>query len=191
MEALKTEIEQYLDQILAQEWADFAANIQVKTAQKRETILRQSEVCTEVLYLLDGIAASEFNTREKYIISRFFQPGNFCSNLVSAVTQTIQPDNVVAITRLSYVSIPFANFMELYLHSDSIGLYIRKKMMELLVEDKHFISLKTTTSTTDQYIFMEQHYPEILQQTPARYIAAFMGITPEALSRFLKSRLSS
>ncbi|MFI3240297.1 MAG: hypothetical protein R3Y22_06885 [Bacteroidales bacterium] len=36
---------------------------------------------------------------------------------------------------------------------------------------------------------MEERYPEIIARTSSKYIAAFMGITPEALSRFMKNRI--
>ena len=81
--------------------------------------------------------------------------------------------------------------MNSYLYSDEIGIFFRKKIINHLIEAKHFISIKTTTNTKVQYSFMEENYPEVIAKTPSKYIAAFMGITPEALSRFLSQRISS
>ncbi|MEO0472984.1 MAG: Crp/Fnr family transcriptional regulator, partial [Bacteroidota bacterium] len=74
---------------------------------------------------------------------------------------------------------------------EKIGVFLRKKILEHLIEAKNFISMKTSTSTEAQYGFLESAYPEIIKHTPSKYIAAFIGITPEALSRFLKQRSSS
>lgn len=191
MEELKLEIENYIQSEIDAEWRAFSSRLLIQTASKRETIFRQTEICNKVIYILGGIAASEYNEGDKYLITRFFQFGDLCSNMVSASTKRIHSDNVIAITNVKYITIPLDCFMNLYLSSSKIGIFFRKKILELLIEDKHFISIKTTTTTEVQYSFMEENYPEIIAKTPSKYIAAFMGITPEALSRFLKRRYSS
>ncbi|MCI4671856.1 MAG: cyclic nucleotide-binding domain-containing protein [Bacteroidia bacterium] len=191
MEIFKNEIEKYSPINSIKEWEDFSASLSLKEAAKRDTIFRQTDICDKVIYLLDGIAASEYNADDRNIITRFFQYGNLCSNMESAATQSIQSDNVFAITKVRYVEIPFDSFMQLYLKSNEIGLFFRKKILEHLVEAKNFLSIKTSTSTEIQYSFLENNYPSLIQHTPSKYIAAFIGITPEALSRFLKLRSTS
>ncbi len=191
MEELKRVMENYIQESIDNEWKEFSQNLSIHTASKREIIFRQTEVCNEVMYILEGIAASEYNVEDKLIISRFFQAGNLCSNLASATSRTIQSDNVIAITEVKYIAIPLDYFMKMYLHSNTIGIFFRKKILEHLIEAKNFISVKTSADTERQYAFLEKDYPGIIAKTPSKYIAAFIGITPEALSRFLKHRSSS
>lgn len=191
MEELKLEIEKYIQGKIDAEWKDFSSHLIVNTASKREIIFRQTDICDSVIYILEGIAASEWNEEDKLVISRFFQAGNLCSNMISAVSKTIKSDNIIAITNVKYIAMPFDYFMNLYLYSDKVGIFLRKKILEHLIEAKNFISIKTATVTEVQYSFLEEEYPEIMAKTPSKYIAAFMGITPEALSRFLKKRISS
>jgi CRP-like cAMP-binding protein len=191
MEKLKLEVKKYIRDDFDAEWNEFSSKLSINEASKREIIFRQTDICDKVIYILEGIAASEYNVEDKQIISRFFQNGNLCSNMVSAVSKTIQPDNVIAITHVKYIEIPFDYFIELYLNSHKIGIFFRKKIIEHLIEAKNFISIKTSTITETQYAFLEKNYPSIIKNTPSKYIAAFIGITPEALSRFLKQRYSS
>ncbi|PWJ44946.1 Crp/Fnr family transcriptional regulator [Sediminitomix flava] len=191
MEVLKQEIEKYTQFNSVEEWNKFSSKLTIKEAKKREVIFRETDICDKVIYILDGIVSSEYNRDDKQVISRFFQKGNLCSNMISAFSKTIQSDNVIAITSVKYITIPYEYFMELYLYSDSIGVFLRKKILEHLVEAKNFISIKTTANTETEYAFLEEYYPEIIRKTPSKYIAAFIGITPEALSRFLKQRHSS
>ena len=191
MEKLKLEVEKYLQGRIDNEWKAFSSQLSVHTASKREIIFRQTDICDSVIYVLEGIAASEYNEEDKSIISRFFQPGNLCSNMISAVSKTFASDNVIAITNMKYVAMPFDYFMNLYLYSDKIGIFLRKKILEHLIEAKNIINIKTSSVTEVQYSFLEENYPEIIAKTPSKYVAAFIGITPEALSRFLKQRISS
>jgi len=192
MEEFKREIEKYIQGEIDSEWENLSSNLSIKTTSKREVVFRQTDICNDVIYILEGIAASENNESDKYVITRFFQYGNLCSNMVSASSKTLQADNVIAITNVKYVTIPLDCFMNLYLCSTGkIGIFFRKKILEHLVEAKNLISIKTSQVTEIQYSFLEENYPEIIEKTPSKYIAAFIGITPEALSRFLKKRNSS
>ena len=191
MEKLKLEVEKYIEGGIDIEWKAFSSQLSVHTASKREIIFRQTDICDKVIYILEGIAASEYNEEDKFIISRFFQPGNLCSNMISAVSKTFASDNVIAITNMKYVAMPFDYFMNLYVYSDKIGIFLRKKILEHLIEAKNIVSIKTSSVTELQYSFLEENYPEIINNTPSKYIAAFIGITPEALSRFLKQRSTS
>ena len=51
------------------------------------------------------------------------------------------------------------------------------------------ISSKTlfTNEALDQFI--RETYPEIIRRVPSKYIAQFIGITPESYSRLLKRQL--
>lgn len=90
-----------------------------------------------------------------------------------------------------FISIPFDQFIEWYLHSDYMGLFIRKKIIQNSLENKHFTTIKTISSTEKRYQFLENHYPEVIRHTPSKHIASFLGISPEALSRFLSKRYKS
>jgi CRP-like cAMP-binding protein len=191
MEKLKLEIEKCIQGGIDTEWKEFSSHLTVNTASKRKIIFRQTDVCDSVIYILKGVAASAYNEEGKITISRFFQAGNLCSNMVSAVSKTIESDSVIAITNVKYVAMPFDYFMNLYLYSDKIGVFFRKKILEHLIDAKNFISIKTSATTEVHYSFLEKQYPEIIAKVPSKYIAAFIGITPEGLSRFLKHRISS
>ncbi|MEM6736708.1 MAG: cyclic nucleotide-binding domain-containing protein [Bacteroidota bacterium] len=191
MEKLKLEVEKYIQGEIDIEWKAFSSQLSLHTASKRGIIFRQTDICDRVIYILEGIAASEYNEENKFIISRFFQPGNLCSNMISAVSKTFASDNVIAITNMKYLAMPFDYFMNLYLYSDKIGIFLRQKILEHLIEAKNIIIIKTSSVTEVQYSFLEENYPEIIAKIPSKYIAAFIGITPEALSRFLKQRMSS
>ncbi|MEM9329099.1 MAG: hypothetical protein AAGA85_25775, partial [Bacteroidota bacterium] len=79
-------------------------------------------------------------------------------------------------------------WQEHYLYSDGIGLYFRKKMIEILLEDKEFMTIKTLSGVQGKLAFLQENYPEVILETPWKYIANFMGVTPAWLSRTLKKK---
>ena len=179
MQELKFEIEKYIEKDIDTEWKVFSSQLSVHTASKREIIFRQTDICDRVIYILEGIAASEYNQEDKFIISRFFQPGNLCSNMISAVSKDFcKSDNVIAITNMKYVAMPFDYFMNLYIYSDKIGIFLRKKILEHLIEAKNIISIKTSSVTEVQYSFMEENYPETIAKYAFKIYSSFYWYYP-------------
>ncbi|OJJ19907.1 hypothetical protein BKI52_15620 [marine bacterium AO1-C] len=188
---LKKHLQGYEASVPEEELMQLSAQFTLKTFAKRDIVFSQTEVCKEVLLVEEGILASEFTQPDKTVISRFFRPANLCSNLVSVIQQTLASDNIMAITPVTSLSIPYHLFYQYYLHSSTFGIFLRKKLLENMVEAKHFISIKTISDTEAKYQFLETNYPKIIRDTPSKYIANFLGITPEALSRFLARRYKS
>lgn len=189
--AFRQELEGASIPIVENEWLEFVANASIQSAKKRTILFPQTEICDRVIYLLSGIVASEYRYDDKKVITRFFQKGNFSTNIVSAESRALAEDSLIAITDSQFISIPFEHFIELYLHSAGIGLFIRQKIIDNSVENKKFTTIKTISHTEKKYQFLERHYPDIIRHTPAKYIADFLGISPEALSRFLAKRYKS
>ncbi|MEL6633823.1 MAG: Crp/Fnr family transcriptional regulator [Bacteroidota bacterium] len=189
--AFAQELEAITDNRDGREWDTFTQTCEVQSAKKRAVLFPQTEICNRVIYLMEGIVASEYRYEDKHVITRFFQKGNFSANIVSAATGALAGDNLIAITDVVFISIPFDQFIEWYLHSDYMGLFIRKKIIQNSLENKHFTTIKTISSTEKRYQFLENHYPEVIRHTPSKHIASFLGISPEALSRFLSKRYKS
>ncbi|MEL6638616.1 MAG: cyclic nucleotide-binding domain-containing protein [Bacteroidota bacterium] len=168
-----------------------ARAIRKRTARKKAIIFRQTETCKEVIYLIRGITASVFNYDGKEVVTRFFQTGNFSSNIVSAVQKSPASDYLIAITEVEYLAIPFEYFQRLYLYSNAIGLFIRKKLIENSIENKKLTSAKTIPDLNVRYQYLLEYYPQVIRDTPAKYVAKFLGVTPEGYSRFLAKRRTS
>ena len=188
---LKNEVSNYGVLVSDEEWKDLSFFIKRRTAKKRAVIFKQTEICNHVIMLVKGITASVFSYDGKEVITRFFQEGNFSSNIVSAEGKKLASDSLIAITDIEYYEIPFDRFIDLYLHSDTFGLFIRKKLIENSIENKRFTTIKTISETETRYLFLIRRYPLLIKEIPSKYIAKFLGLTAEGFSRFLSNRKKS
>ncbi|MEL6918420.1 MAG: hypothetical protein AAFO99_11895 [Bacteroidota bacterium] len=184
----KKVIDQYTETDISQEWTIFKQELKPVHYKKGQTIFPSTEKCKDLLYITKGIVASEYFDENERIITRFFRVKNLCSNITSFLTNQVVNDHVFAITEVSGVLISQKMFNHSYLYSNGIGLYFRKRLMENLLEAKMFISIKTMSSIESKLNFLYEDYPEIIRDTPWKYIASFIGVTPEWLSKTLKKR---
>lgn len=186
LETFKTDILAHCPALSKEAWDLLADQVLAVSYKKGDTIFPDTEVCTQILYIAQGIAASENQTKEEWVISRFFRVHDLCTNVVSLVSGRPEDDRLFAITQVHGVLIPKALFMNLYLADQGVGLYFRKKLLDVILTDKRYISAKSMSKVQSQLAFLQEHYPEVLLETPWKYIASFMGVTPEWLSRILK-----
>jgi len=187
----KAEIASYGVSIPDEEWHHLLDLIEVKTAKKKEVIFSQTNLCNHVIYLMSGITATIYLYDDKEVITRFFQKGNFNTNIVSAESKSIESDILVAVTDIEYLLFPFSFFLNSFFHSNTFGLFVRKKLMKMIIENKKNMTIKTINDTELKYQFLEENYPDIIKHTPSKYIAKYLGVTPEGYSRFLSSRRKS
>lgn len=168
------------------EWRGFLENAEVRTYKKNEVILKQHLRFTDVLFVAEGILASEFTMRDKTVIGRFFTPGNLCTNFDSLLNQTVSQYQVVSMTSCRVIAISAVQFMEYYYNGSSVGKVLRKIVLEIITEDIWMTNIKLMYQKPEMIAFMQQHYPEVVRDVPYKYVALFLGITPEAYSRILK-----
>jgi len=152
-------------------------------------VLTQARVADRVLFLTEGIAASEQTWSDgKTTIARFFEPSDLCTNVSSAWTGDIASDDLLAITDIKGLSIPLSYFMNEFLYGGVFGTYLRHRMLEAHLFAKELVCAKTSGRTETRCRFLETHHRTVLDRAPRKDIARFLGITPEGLSRFFRNR---
>lgn len=161
----------------------------VPISTARGAILLDSVSVTQHLFFVsDGVAASIQTTEDgDQQIARFFERGQFCSNLTSAWHQRISSDALIAMSDFSGVRIPFSTFRDGFMSEGPLSQYWREIVFETLLFDKDLICSKTIRDVETRYRFLVERYDHVAQTVPDKYIARFLGITPQGLSRFKKN----
>ncbi|MDQ1096444.1 MULTISPECIES: Crp/Fnr family transcriptional regulator [Chryseobacterium] len=168
------------------EWKDLLDHSVLKSFRKNEIILKRDFRYSDVIFVAEGVLASEFTINEKKVIGRFFQPGNLCTNFDSLLHHTVSRYQIVSITPCTIISIAGSDFMRYYNNGISLGKILRNTVLEIIAEDILITDMKLLYGKSEMIEFIRTHYPDIAKKVPYKYIAQFLGITPEAYSRILK-----
>ena len=170
-------------------WTRICQQLQPVSASRGDVLLDGAQVTQNVYFVCHGVAASIQNTRDgDEQIARFFERGHLCSNLTSAWHQEVSSDTLVAMSAFAGVSIPFALFRDEFMSDAPLSLYWREMVFETLVFDKDLICAKTIRDVETRYRFLVDRYDHVVNLVADKYIARFLGITPQGLSRFKKNQ---
>lgn len=154
-------------------------------------LLRSGEVAHEVFFVLKG-ALHQFYIDEagNERSCNFTFEQDFVTDLESFSQQTQSASSIKTLTETVCLSIRCTDLVKLFRESPALAEFFR-----ILVERIAAKSIKRTKSLLSfsperQFKDLLEEEPEIFQRVPQRYIAQYLGIAPESLSR-IKKRLMS
>lgn len=160
---------------------------QVRHLKANEHFLSFGKVAHELLFVDEGYLRSYDIAKSGEEITKYFiRPHQFyvdlesyynqspCENAVQAVTDT----KVLVFTRSSwnYLNESIPNFY-LYTKSMTEVTLLNK------IKDNDFLNYGTAK---DKYHEMLKRYPQLIQNVSQQYIASYLKITPQSLSRIRK-----
>ena len=110
----------------------------------------------------------------------------FISAYDSFLTQTPSIYQLEALSDTSLLSITFSDLQEVYKHT-KIGNLIGRLVAErlFLLKSKRVHSL-LTDSAEQRYLNLFTERPNLIKEIPLKYLASYIGVTPQSLSRIRK-----
>ena len=167
---------------------DYIENlISVRELKKSDIISFQDKVEDYVSFISQGIARiyHEGDLKQTTIDIRF--ENDFISSYDSFLSRLPSKYVVEAVTDIRLLSINHDDIQKIYNHTES-GNVIARKITEqnYLFKEKRQFNLLTKTPT-EYYQFLIESYPQYITQVPLNYIASYIGVTPQALSRIRKN----
>lgn len=188
-QALEKDISDHGVELSSTAWLALRESLSEVRARSGSCIYGQQAIGDRWLFLTDGIAASRQTHADGSLsIARFFEKGQFCTNLTSTWTQDYASDDLLALTEVEGVEVPDYVFRREYLRGGAFGEYLRLIVMETLCFDKEIMVVKTVCTTETRYRFLEEQYEAVIGSVRHKDVAAFLGVTPQGLSRFLRRR---
>ncbi|NER14373.1 cyclic nucleotide-binding domain-containing protein [Leptobacterium flavescens] len=167
--------------------------IEIKKYKKGEFFATPSKVCHHVGFLLSGIFRVYHLGQDKEITDYFntTERNPLISSFSSFLTQTPGNDYVEAIEDSEIIMISGSNLQKLYDRFKSFERFGR-----ILAEKNYVLALERIESlqyhsATQRYESFLQLYPQLINRIPNYYIASYLGVTPESLSRIRKSLSSN
>jgi CRP-like cAMP-binding protein len=151
---------------------------------EKEQILKKSDTTENFLYfIIKGSGGIILWHKDNFICTDMLFDGEFFCDYFSFLTQKPTPYEVITFERCELFRISYQKF-EKYTRENEMGDKIWRYATQALYIDKHIQQLQFLTYTSSElYELILKYQPNIIQRIPQKYIASFLGITPQSLSR--------
>ncbi|MTK53853.1 Crp/Fnr family transcriptional regulator [Paludibacter sp.] len=157
--------------------------IQLISLKKNDFLVREGEVCHYYYFVLEGILRNYYIKDGTEITTNFDFPNDIAANFTSLVLQQKSIGYIQAMTPCKIYRMKASDFDEIKAQNP-----LMQQIKEILVSgyvillEERLYSMQFRTAA-ERYHFMLERYPHFLQQIPLTYIASYLGISLETLSR--------
>ncbi|MGD1839760.1 MAG: Crp/Fnr family transcriptional regulator [Thermonemataceae bacterium] len=167
-------------------WESFAEYLEPKSFKKNELIKDTNQKVKYLSIITKGSAGIFLWKENSTICLDLCYENEFFGDYMSFLTQKPTELFTQAIEYTELLSITYSDLNELY-KSSTIGLNIGRIASESLFIHKQTQQIDLLMLTAEErYLNLLERQPEIVQRTPQKHIASYLGITPESYSRIRK-----
>ena len=173
-------------QVEDKEWELLCSKLEPFAFDKREIMLKMGAVENYLYFLTDGVIRYYLPKDENDVTFGFGFEDGLASGYDSFITQGPSNFQIETLTPTQGWRISYAGLTEIY-QKTKVGCTLGRLIAETLIVNsiKREISLLNTTAEERyQNLFIER--PKFLQEIPLKYLASYIGVTPQALSRIRK-----
>lgn len=184
-----TEIREYIDHISPMnegDWDFFSSKLKKVQFDKNSTILKLGKIEKHLSFISKGIIRLYIPTEESDVTLGFLFENEFVTAYDSFLTQTPSEYEMESLTESVLWQISHKDLQEVYDKTEN-GNIIGRRMAEnmFLIKSKRELSF-LSKSAEERYLDLFMERPRLLRQIPLKYIASYIGVTPQALSRIRK-----
>lgn len=157
-----------------------------KPVKKGEFFLAEGQVCKYVGFLIRGVMRYYINHNGEDKTYAFAQEGNFVCNNESFIPQTPSTKIIQALEDCELLQISYNDLQIFYKSVKGGERFGRLVIEQVFIQTLQDLSSFYTDTPEDRYEkFLTQH-PNLQQRIPQYYIASYVGVQPQSLSRIRK-----
>ena len=131
---------------------------------KNEYILREGEICTNIYWVVKGLVRQFYFKNDKEL------------------TEYMATENTIVMC-IESLFMPKADLEAVAMKSVNIQILYRKILEESLILSQHHADMLRFESAQDRYQKLVKNQPQLVLRAPLVYIASYLQMTPETLSR--------
>lgn len=150
---------------------------------KNDFLLQQGNICRYLYFVEKGALRGFYNLDGKEVTHWFGFENDFVTSFHSFITGTAAVENIQFVEYSVLWALPKEKMLSLFdrFHETERLVRIIYEKYYIRLEDR-FVNAQFKTAA-ERYESLLTHTPHILTRVPLGYIAAYLGITQETLSR--------
>ncbi|QHT69202.1 Crp/Fnr family transcriptional regulator [Rhodocytophaga rosea] len=162
-------------------------SFKLKHLKKKDFLLHQGEVSRFETFVNKGcLRAFHITNKGEEHIVQFAVEDWWIGDMYSFLTQTPAMYTIEALEDCELLQIDKNGLEELYLKLPKMERFFRIIIQNAFVASQKRIISSMSQTADERYLAFIEKYPAIEQRIPQYQVAAYLGITPEFLSRIRK-----
>jgi len=155
--------------------------------KKKKDLLVPGEVCKYIYFVTQGCLRSYFvDDKGTEHIYQIRLDNSWISDLESFFSQRPSKYYIGALEDSQLLRLSFDRLEKLYIEVPGLERYFRILFQKAYINSLERLNATMWESAVDRYNDLLKEHKDIFQRVPLVYIASYLGIAPESLSRIRK-----
>lgn len=179
---LRSLIEKYTP-VSDNDWQQIKADFQVQAFSKDELILEEGKVCKYFYFFEKGLVRFCCNVDGEDVTKNFGLAPYCFTSKVSFRNQSPAKESIQALEDTVVWRISYTQYQKLE-KIESWNIFMRKLIGEIqeYVENR-MLEAKIYTAEKNYENLLKRYPADLMQRIPLKYLASFLGVAPQSLSR--------
>jgi CRP-like cAMP-binding protein len=167
----------------------FFSLLKNKKIRKKQFLSQEGDVSKGAFFVTKGILRSYTNDKNGFDhILQFAPPGWWMADMQSLITQQPGSLNIDAIEDSDVLLLPKKELDKVYTEIPAFERFFRILAENSLVAFQQRLIDTLSLTAKERYENFCRRYPVLIQRLPQKQVASYIGVTPEFLSKMLKSK---
>ncbi len=177
-------------ELSTEEIAYLQERVPVVSYKKNELIFTEGKISKTIYFVVSGCVRLYYNVEGKDKTTFFYTEGKFICAGVSYTFNTPAIENYQALEDTQLIHFDKDVIEELLAYSPKFEVMARIATEDELITYQMMVASFITKTPEERYIDLIETHGDLFNRVPQQYIASFLGISPETLSR-IKKRVHS
>ena len=151
--------------------------------KKGRLLLNAGEVCTNMYFIRKGVLRGFVKDGERDITTWISANGELVSAISSFILQIPTNENIHAIEDCELIVLSHSDLEIMYVKFPAFNTTVRKLTEIYYMHAEHRAYIARLKNADQKYQLFLKQYGHLSNRVPVKYIASFLGITLETLSR--------
>ena len=157
--------------------------------QKGEFILKEGEVCTNIYYVVKGLVRQFYIKNDKELTEYMAVENTIFMSIESLFKEEPTRQQIQALEPTILYALPKNLLEREAVRNVNIQMLYRKILEESLIISHIHADMLRFESAQERYAKLVKRSPQLVLRAPLVYIASYLQMTPETLSRVRTSAL--
>ena len=157
--------------------------------QKGEIILKEGEVCTNIYWVVKGLVRQFYYKNGKELTEYMATENTICMCIESLFKEEPTRLQIQALEPTLVFAMPKPRLEKEAVRNVNIQMLYRKILEESLILSQVHADMLRFESAQERYAKLVKRSPQLVLRAPLVYIASYLQMTPETLSRVRTSAL--
>lgn len=150
---------------------------------KGAIILNEGDVCHHIFWIVKGLVRQFYYKNKKELTEYMATENTVCMSIESLFKETPSHQILQALEPTVLYALPMHELETVSMKSVNIQMLYRKILEESLIISQQRADMLRFESAQDRYQKLVKTSPQLVLRAPLVYIASYLQMTPETLSR--------